>query len=247
MNNISLHGSGSIASEKDAIAAGKGGIAVKGNVIGNVIITGDHNKLGHTSETNDMPKKVHQKTLLKSVFISYSHADADVAKRLKHQLELAKIDVFMDTKTLTFGSNITAFIEDTIRKTDYTIAIISKNSLMSAWVIKEYLETMMHEHVRSSKKFIPVYIDHSLFDDDFFITSLQSIQKEIDQLHKLMNDDIVKDIKKNNLTSKYDRLITLKQNLGDFIYKLNNQLAADFSTPALFNENVAKLIDLIKK
>jgi len=248
MKNIHLNGSGSIACGKDSIAVGERGVAAKGNMNGNVIITGDQNYSDDGSQNTVTSKAPHTfiENHSKSVFISYSHGDSEFALKLKHHLELVGIECLMDVNSLSIGSDISAFIENAVYNTDYTIAIISKNSLRSAWVIKEYFETMMHEHVHRSKKFIPVYIDKSLFDDAFFIETLKSIQKEMDQLKHFMNDDIVKDVKIPNLTTKYDRLMTLKQGLGEFFQQLNNTLVADFATDDLFNENVDQLTRLLK-
>jgi len=250
MNNISLNGSGSIACGKDAIAVGERGVAVKGNLNNNIVITGDKNVIKNGPQnkavsSDDSPTHL-SKNQPKRVFISYSHDDADVAQQLKSGLEKNEIECIIDTKTFTFGGNISSFIEDAIRTTDFTITIISKASLRSSWVIKEYLETRMHEHVQGALKFIPVYIDKSLFDNHFFIDCLKSIQKDINELKELMNEDVVKDVKIPNLTTQYDRLMTLKHGLGEFLNTLNNSLAADFSSESSFNENMDQLVSLIK-
>jgi len=180
------------------------------------------------------------------VFISYSHRDSDFARKLKSALEAQGITIDIDIETLKFGENIKEFINKSMRHTEFTISIVSKNSLKSPWVIKESLETLLHEKVEGERKFIPIYIDKSFSDInfqgkiiDFIDTRLQKVKQETK-----------KAFENNAPTEFYDserkKLMDLRNNIGKILHRLNESLSADFSTRAKFDENLAKLVDLIK-
>jgi hypothetical protein len=76
----------------------------------------------------------------KSVFISYNHHDIEIANKLKEKLTAADINVVIDSERMQAGEDIKEFIEKCVRETGTTISLISKNSLLSAWVAMESIK-----------------------------------------------------------------------------------------------------------
>ena len=82
---------------------------------------------------------------MKTVFISYSSKDKETAAKVKTVLEANGIDVTIDSESLVPGRDIRAFIDKSIRETDVTLSIVSKNSLLSDWVAPETVDSLMAE------------------------------------------------------------------------------------------------------
>jgi predicted AAA+ superfamily ATPase len=134
------------------------------------------------------------------VFISYSHKDSSFVLELKQKLESKNVEIHIDIEKLKYGDNIKDFISRTIRTTDYTIQVISINSLRSPYVMVEYLETQLYQTVEGEKKYIPIYIDSSIFDDNTYILLADDIQNEINCVNKY----ITKAIKRNLQITPYN-------------------------------------------
>ena len=81
----------------------------------------------HLLQVKDIESKNQNK-----VFISYNHADQEIAFRIKALLESEGINVIIDSEAMVTGEKIEAFIEDCIRTSGITLAIVSKKSLISA-------------------------------------------------------------------------------------------------------------------
>ncbi|MBD3228665.1 MAG: TIR domain-containing protein [Candidatus Lokiarchaeota archaeon] len=180
------------------------------------------------------------------VFISYNHKDKEFVLKLKKRLEERNIRITIDIETMEFGEEIMSFIDKSMKETDFTISIVSKNSLRSAWVIVEALETLMYEKVEKKTKFVPLFIDKS-----FFNTMTQNeIVEEVEKSIKEINEETIKLSNKflqtKNLDEKRAQLIDVRYNIDKILSKLNSSLVADFSSDDKFNENLPKLIEQIK-
>ena len=88
---------------------------------------------------------------MKSVFLSYSHKDAATANKLKRVLISNDINVQIDTDLMSVGSDINDFVRQSILNTDYTVSIVSKHSLLSAWVAMETISTLDSEKISKMK------------------------------------------------------------------------------------------------
>jgi hypothetical protein len=181
------------------------------------------------------------------VFISYSRKDAEFVNKLKEALEASDIGVIIDVESLKFGDNLQAFLEQSVRETDLTIAVISKQSLQSVWVVAEALEALMYEHVEGRKRFLPIYIDTSFLDDTLYLQIVEQIDASITTLQELTNQAIDKHLGTAHLDQKRERFITLRNNLDKILKKLTDVLVADFSSEEKFTKNLPKLIETIKQ
>ena len=97
--------------------------------------------------------------LAKKIFISYSHKNRDVALKLKAGLEKRGFRVVIDAQDAEIGDEIPELIKRSIRNSDITFAIISKDSLLSSWVMMEAIYTLFAEEYTGKKKFVAGFLD----------------------------------------------------------------------------------------
>lgn len=73
------------------------------------------------------------------VFISYSRKDLDFVEKLAADLQAAGLDVWYDLSGLEVGERWQTEISTAIRDSQYLIVVLSKSSVVSEWVEREYL------------------------------------------------------------------------------------------------------------
>ncbi|MGG2199588.1 MULTISPECIES: TIR domain-containing protein [Paenibacillus] len=95
------------------------------------------------------------------VFISYSHEDKDITNRIVRELETAGHHIWLDSWRIELGDNIFEKIKEGIDNADAIIVVISKNSLNSRGVLKEFSAMALADISRGSRRIIPVLIDKS--------------------------------------------------------------------------------------
>jgi|GEM_PF-2861714 len=188
-----------------------------------------------------------QAAQIERVFISYSHEDTAFVKRLKSALEAQGVAISIDIDTLKFGDQIEEFITRSVESTDFTISIVSKNSLQSAWVIEESLETLLYEKFTHHKKYVPIFIDKEFLEDTFQNQVIEGIENSINKIVAEINRLSKKYIPSTNLDQKKTKLMELRNNIHKILTQLNESLVGDFSSDEKFEENLPKLIALIKQ
>ncbi len=93
------------------------------------------------------------------IFISYSHRDRKFVNLLTKRLQENNIDVWLDSKEISTGSNIAERIRDAISKVDFFILVLSKNSTNSKWVNYELSATILNEISLQETIILPVLIE----------------------------------------------------------------------------------------
>ena len=73
-----------------------------------------------------------------AVFISYSHADRDVAQRLTSLFDERHIRYVIDEKALQWGDRISEWVQAEIARCTHYLLILSENSAHSQWCAVEY-------------------------------------------------------------------------------------------------------------
>lgn len=71
-------------------------------------------------------------------FISYSHDDAGFVDRLVNDLEHNAVNVWIDIKEISPGESITKSIEGALTNCTAILLVLSKTSVQSSWVQREY-------------------------------------------------------------------------------------------------------------
>jgi hypothetical protein len=89
-----------------------------------------------------------------TAFLSYSHVDKRVARRIVRRLTAHGIRVWIDERELRVGATLTTSIRKQIHQSDVVLVIVSKDSEISKWVELEV------EFARGEGKvIIPIFID----------------------------------------------------------------------------------------
>ena len=92
------------------------------------------------------------------VFISYSHADKEVAETLALHLVQAKQNVWIDTWELNAGDSLIAKIEGAIGGADAILVLLSENSVNSEWCRKELRAGLIRELEEKAVLVIPIVV-----------------------------------------------------------------------------------------
>ncbi|NDD64187.1 MAG: TIR domain-containing protein, partial [Acidobacteria bacterium] len=182
------------------------------------------------------------RTVMSSVFISYSSQDYETAARIRTSLTNRGVRVTIDRHDLT--GNIDEFIQNAIRDNAYTLTIISERSLASAWVGQESMTTIYGEKFQQERKYIACYLDEEFLQDDCITRAAQSINSRIKNLESEIKKAQRAGANPTNLENKKKRLFNLKSHLGDILERLNNDLVYDVREPK-YEESIAKILTIV--
>lgn len=204
-------------------------------------------ELGKTDsedESNGLNRSGGEKSMSRTnVFISYNHSDRETAQKLKYALKSHGIQVIIDSDSIHSGESIYDFIGKSIKASDFTIAIVSKNSLLSAWVSMEIVETM-NDQEGSEVKFIPCNIDSSFFKRDFPETVFDFVKEELDSIDTLIEKRLKRGVGISDLESERKRYRDLNHNLDAILKKLKESLCTDISSEK-FESNLPKILEVL--
>jgi formylglycine-generating enzyme required for sulfatase activity len=175
------------------------------------------------------------------VFISYNHKDRTVAQNLKQLLIANGFEVTIDSDAMQAGDDIKDFIEKCVRETDFTLSIVSKNSLRSAWVAMESSLTFGKEKVANGR-FIACYIDPGFFQRSYTRETLTFIKSEIKEIQEEMSFRFEEGWDSRDLQDELNRFNDLKHHLPQIIHKLKNSLCVD-----IMNDNLEKNFPTISR
>ena len=96
---------------------------------------------------------------MESVFVSYSHQDAEFTDRLIRDLQYSQVPATYDKWLLKVGDSIIDRIAAAVSAASNVVAIVSSNSVASNWVRKELSLAMTSEIKGHSVKVLPAVID----------------------------------------------------------------------------------------
>lgn len=95
---------------------------------------------------------------MKTVFVSYSHDDADFADRLVLDLLESEVPATYDKWLLRVGDSIIEKIAQSVVDSDSVIALLSPTSVKSSWVKRELSFAMTAEIASRATKVLPAVI-----------------------------------------------------------------------------------------
>ncbi|MCC6460041.1 MAG: toll/interleukin-1 receptor domain-containing protein [Saprospiraceae bacterium] len=177
------------------------------------------------------------------VFISYNHQDSFAMRSVKGFLEDHNVKVHVDINDMSVGESIQGFIDQAFKNNDFVLSIISRNSLLSGWVAREL--TVAQVLNKLNNNWIPISIDNSAFDNNFFFEANASIDLKItaqrDQIKKALESDL--DI--SAFTDELKRLQDLKASISSTIANLKSVLVIDINGPA-FDSGMMKVVNKIR-
>jgi TIR domain/Effector-associated domain 11 len=180
----------------------------------------------------------------KSVFISYNHHDLEIANKLKAKLTAENINVVIDSEKMMAGEDIKEFIEKCVRETGTTISLISRSSLLSAWVSMESVNSFYHEKTDTKKKFIACFITDDFFKREFTDEALDHIEGEIKEIQNLIAARMAKNRNIRDLQNELSRMTEMRNNMDEIIRRLRESLCIDIRENDLEN-NFQKIVHAI--
>ena len=93
------------------------------------------------------------------IYVSYSHHDRPLVERIVARLEEDGHQVWIDTQSLVPGDNILQKMEQGLEAADVLLVVVSRNSLRSEWVQREFSAIALREISDGQQRIIPVRID----------------------------------------------------------------------------------------
>lgn len=97
-----------------------------------------------------------------SCFISYNHADADLARGIAAALEAHGYYVWIDEGQIKLGDNLIESIGDAIDRVDFLVALVSEHSVQSDWCKKELALAMTGEINRRGISVLPCRVGDAI-------------------------------------------------------------------------------------
>jgi len=182
--------------------------------------------------------------LRRSVFISYSHKDAAIANRLRDKLIGAGIAVIIDSANLKPGEDISRFIEKSVLDTHATISIVSRKSILSAWVAMETIITCRSYQAGPKKIFIPCYIEDDFFNRKFTDEALEIIETELKEIEEIKQSRAAHGRDTRDVNNEYTRLKDLCNGIDEIIRRLRESYCVDIRGENL-EINVPNIVELL--
>lgn len=125
----------------------------------------------------------------KSVFISYSRADATMARRIRSELERGGLDVWFDESEINPGESFLARMSEGLAKASYVVLLCSPASLSSRWVSREWMSTL----ARTDRVLVPVKIAPVempvLLSDILYVDLTERYDQGMARLIKFFHDE----------------------------------------------------------
>jgi hypothetical protein len=161
------------------------------------------------------------------VFISYNHADREAADELKSMLEKKNIKVIIDSSSMRVGEDIKEFIQRSVMRSQITLAIVSRKSLLSSWVSLETIDTFYLEKFTKRKRFIAAYLDEDIFNLSFTAEAIEHINWELEKIREQIKKRDKLGIDSRDLNIEKSRIMSLRSHLDEIIQKLHGSRCID--------------------
>ena len=95
-----------------------------------------------------------------TIFLSYSSKDKTIIRKIAEDLQSAGIEVWLDEWEIKVGDSISKKIDYGLKKSAFVVVALSKHSVASGWVDREW-RSKISEEVKSGSVFIlPILIEN---------------------------------------------------------------------------------------
>ena len=163
-----------------------------------------------------------------SVFISHSTRDKTLVRAFKEHLD-GPLEVVMDERDLNPAQNIWKFCTESVKQTDATIVVVSRDSLSSPWVVLEAVEALRSRPDR----LIACAIDGSFADADVRADITDHIDAKRHELDDTIKKHLDKDLGLEDLVDARQLLLNMRHNLGDLLKQLRDTFTLGLSQDSL--------------
>lgn len=127
----------------------------------------------------------------RQVFISYSHRDKVVARKIAKDLSTRDVPVWIDEWEIKIGESIVQKIDEGLKQSGYILALLSEHSIASHWVQKEVSLAYSTEIEGAQSIIIPVLVGKlSPSQIPIFLQSIRWIDLSTD--YKSGIEDLIK-------------------------------------------------------
>jgi hypothetical protein len=176
------------------------------------------------------------------VFVSYSHKDSAVADALCRRLAAEGLNIVIDSGALGPGKSIQEFIQEGVRSTDATVSIVSKYSLLSAWVAMESEETLGHQR----KSFFGCYLDEEFLRRGFVDEAIDHADLQIREIGENIKRRIDRNSSFDDLYADLQRYRTLRSSIDKIVARLKATRCLSLRQD-VFDESVKTLVQALKE
>jgi len=179
------------------------------------------------------------------VFISYNHSDSETVSRLIKLLRDNDIDVTVDTDAMAPGERISDFIERSIRDCDVVVSVISSQSLQSAWVASETIQSISRIHWLREGALIACFLDDDWTQPEFRLQCTRQIDERLQRIERLLPDYAAQRLDSTDLNEEKTRLYSLRNSLGDLLATFKEALCLDIRGER-FPDSGKRLVEAIQ-
>ena len=179
------------------------------------------------------------------VLLSYSHEDVAVAARLHQFLKVEGISVLVDSESMTAGERIQDFIARAIQQADVVVSLVSRRSLLSAWVAMETIQSLQRNNFVEGRRFIACYLDDAFFAPECRLNYTQQIDERLQRIEELIPEYAARRIDTIDLNEEKTRLYDLRNGLWLILAALKDSLCLDVQDDR-FEESGKRLIAAIR-
>jgi len=121
-----------------------------------------------------------------SILISYSARDKGLAKRIADDLKSRSLEVWLDEWEIHVGHSISQMIERGLEKADFVAVLLTKHSVKSGWVEKEWQAKIGEEATKRKVVILPLRGEHCrmpfLLRDKKYADFAKDYQSALNQL-----------------------------------------------------------------
>jgi hypothetical protein len=96
---------------------------------------------------------------MSKVFISHSHRDKEIVRKLAADLQAHGVQTWVDEAEIKVGDSILQRINDALHSADYILVVLSKDSINSTWVQQEIAGAVARDPNAANRILIPVVVE----------------------------------------------------------------------------------------
>ncbi|ETR73095.1 MAG: hypothetical protein OMM_01224 [Candidatus Magnetoglobus multicellularis str. Araruama] len=128
---------------------------------------------------------------MKSIFISHSNKDKEIARKISADLQARGIRIWLDEAEIKIGDSLIQKISEAIKTTDFILVLLTENSVNSVWVQKE-IKTALNREIESKQKYLlPVVVGNpelpSFLMDRLYVNLDESYEEGISSIVNTVN------------------------------------------------------------